>query len=387
MNELPIKLSQNSYRNFREDPPRIPFCYVFLDYIGPINVKFDDHVSKTYLLITTCLWTRAISLEICFSADTTEFLRVLQMHVCKHGMFSLCLSDLGSQITSGTRLISEFLNDTPCINYFNEHGIERVTFEQYPKGNSSLGSLVETLVKQTKLLIIKSIGKTILHYPEYQLLICKTNHILNRRPIAFKESLRESNTNLLPEPITPEHLLYGREIPSVNIIPALQADYGDEYDESPEVVRREYEKLRSVMEKMTELYHGEFLAQLISQSTDKRDRYKPVTHKIISPGDVVLLVEPLTKRSNYPLGIVKEVNVNTLGEVTSAKVLKGKNGELVFRHATTIIPLLGKEVQDEDSLPTVPPLPDPIPVERPPLRRTAKVARDKITSQYRDGNI
>ena len=40
------------------------------------------------------------------------------------------------------------------------------------------------------------------------------------------------------------------------------------------------------------------------------------------------------------MGIVREIRKNALGEVTSALVMKGKNREKVFRHATSIIPLL-----------------------------------------------
>ncbi|XP_068219223.1 LOW QUALITY PROTEIN: uncharacterized protein [Palaemon carinicauda] len=73
---------------------------------------------------------------------------------------------------------------------------------------------------------------------------------------------------------------------------------------------------------------------------DKTDRYKPVTHKIIEAGDIVLLKDPHTKALNYPLGIVKGVVKNDLGEVTNAQILKGKSGEVVKRHVTSLIPLL-----------------------------------------------
>ena len=155
MNEPPLKLSQNSYREFRSDPPQIPFRSIFIDYIGHINVRFDGKIKKSWILIVTCLWSRAISLQICYSANTSEFLRAMQLHVYKHGLFSSCMSDLGSQISAGSKIISEFLSDNCCREYFDEQGINRVSFEQYPKGNSSLGSLIEVLVKQTKQLLFK----------------------------------------------------------------------------------------------------------------------------------------------------------------------------------------------------------------------------------------
>ena len=337
VNETPIKLSQNSYRDFRENPPKSPFSSIFLDFLGPVNVKYDGNVRKTYVLVITCLWSRAVSLGICVTAETREFLRVLQMHVYNYGMFSSCLSDLGSQITAGATIIKNFLNDNLTEAYFKEHNVTSIKFDHYPKGNSSLGSLVEVMVKQTKHLLVKSIGKNILTFEEFQLLIQKTNHILNRRPLTFKESLRETSTTDLPEPITPEHLIFGRELLSVNIIPALQPEFGEDYSDSD--VRTEYSKLRSVINKQNKIYNSEFIAQLVSQSTDKQHRYKPISHKVIKPGDLVLLVEPNTKRSNYPMGKVVDVTINSIEEVTEAKVLKS-NGEIVKRHSTSIIPII-----------------------------------------------
>ena len=132
VNELPIKTSQNCYRDFRSDPPQIPFRTVFLDYIGPVNVRFDGEIRKTWILIITCLYSRAVSLEICFSADTCEFLRCIQMHIYKFGMFSLCVSDLGSQISSGTDIMARFLDDRDCREYFSEHGIEKLCVRAKP---------------------------------------------------------------------------------------------------------------------------------------------------------------------------------------------------------------------------------------------------------------
>lgn len=88
LNERPVKLNQNSYREFRTDPPKLPFSSIFLDYIGPINVRMCGTVKKVWLMIITCLWSRAVSLQVCFSADTKEFLRAMQTYIYEYGIFS-----------------------------------------------------------------------------------------------------------------------------------------------------------------------------------------------------------------------------------------------------------------------------------------------------------
>ena len=98
------------------------------------------------------------------------------------------------------------------------HNIESFSFSHYYKGHSQLGSLVESLVKQCKHFIFKSIRKNVLTFTDFAFLINKTIHLINRRLIAFKYNLQSSN--LMDEldvssPITPELLLRGYYLPSV----------------------------------------------------------------------------------------------------------------------------------------------------------------------------
>lgn len=383
VNERPVKLSQNSYRDFRSNPGKVPFSTVFLDYIGPINVKFEDKVKKVWLLLTMCMFTRAISLQICLSADTAEFLRCLQMHIYKNGMFHFCLSDLGSQVTAGTKIITDFLVDDDTKNFLSSRGIEKDTSEQYAKVNSSLGSVVESCVKQTKHLIVKSIGRLILGYAEFQLLIAKVEHVINRRPIAFREILRNNKGEYdIPDAITPEMLLHGRELLSLNIIPQMQPAYDDEFVPCPDNFKKIFFKARKANSELNNLYHGEFLHQLTSKAVDKKDRYKPVLHKQLEVGDIVLLVTPNTKQHNYPMGVVRKTNVNSLGEVSFAVVFKGGSREEVVRHASSLILLL-KTDDDNRSLEPLAISDDeliPSDVCVRPQRRAAEIAREKISA-------
>ena len=88
------------------------------------------------------------------------------------------------------------------------------------------------------------------------------------------------------------------------------------------------------------MYPSEFLNTLVSQAVNIKDRYKPIKHKFLKVGDIVLIKEIHCKPSQYPMGIVKQVLENSLGEVTGAMVLKGKNREVVKRHSSSLIFLL-----------------------------------------------
>ena len=298
-----------------------------------------------YLLIFTCLWSRAINLVICKDLTVQSFMRAFQIHIFSHGLAERVYSDLGTQIVAGATAISDFLKDAQTKVFFHENNVNPVSFNQYFKGCNKLGGLVESCVKLVKRLLFGSIRNLILSHEDFEFLICQVIHLVNRRPVAFKEYVDKADPNL-PSPITPEMLLNGQELLSLNVIPSLQPASDDDPDWSPlinnpaEHVRDSYSKLRKARSYLNSTYHEQFVTQLMKQATDVKNRYKPKIHFPLELNDVVLLKEPMLKPSNYPMGIVTKVIENDMGEVTAVEVRKGTNRETVKRHVTSVIPLL-----------------------------------------------
>ena len=325
----------------------MPFSNVFVDYIGPFNVKQGNETKKVWLLCITCTWSRAINLKVCNNLSVNEYLRAFQLHTFEFGIPQLCISDPGSQLVAGGNIISSFLNDPDVALFFESNNMKSIKFQQFFKGHSELGSLVESCVKMVKKLIYSAVKSWVLSHHDFHFLVCNTVHLANKRPIAFKEALRQSDADSCPEPITPEMLIRGYEQVSLNLIPELQEVPENDplwkaNDRPSTAIKDEYLKLRKVRHNLIEAYQNEFLKTLVAQAVDRKDRYYPVCHQQLSIGDIVLIKEPNTKTINFPLGIIKEIEVNDLGETTGAVILKGKTQELVKRHVTTLIPYLRK---------------------------------------------
>ena len=340
-NAKPIQCNQNAYKEWRVEPPNIPYSYVFMDYIGPFEVKENKVKKKVWILCLTCLWSRAVNLKMCYDFSVAEFLRAFQLHCFEWGLPMFCMSDLGSQIVAGSKIIRDFLKDSETQIYFAEKGVKPITFQQFAKGKSELGSLVESCVKQVKKLIYSSIRKNVLEMKQFDFLVHEITHLINRRPVAFKEGLGDIN---MPSPITPELITKGYELMSINVIPELQpVDLDPEWSSDSSLsINDNYCKLRNIRKILKEKYRDEFLVNLISQATDIKGRYKPKLHKPLKIGDIVLIKDENTKSYNLPLGIVKQIEVNSLGEVTNALLKKGKTGELTIRHVTNLIPMLSE---------------------------------------------
>ena len=282
-NARTLKLNQSDYKDWRIDPSSIPYSDVFIDHMGPFKVRDDTIRYKVYVLVITCLYTRAINLKICRDLSTETFLRSFQMHTFEWGLPRRVFSDLGSSLVAGANTIKSMFNDVAFNDYFVENNIKAPEFEHYYKGCSSLGSVVEICVKLTKRLIHASIKNNALSFSDFEFLIGEVVHIVNRRPVAFQECVRDFSGINVTDPLTPEQLLHGYRLPSANVIPALE-DYTDadgvsDPDFDPAVkVSDMAAQLRKVRNNLRTVYNSEFVPKLIEQATNRQSRYKPVKH-------------------------------------------------------------------------------------------------------------
>jgi len=294
------------------------------------------------------MWSRAINLKICIDLSTTEFLRALQLHCFQYGLPQLCITDLGTQLTHGGKIITDFLNEAEVSAYFAENSVECPKFEHYFKGCSQLGGMVEVMVKMVKRLIFGSIKNNVLPLRQFEYLVEQVVHLCNKRPVAFKDSLRDSEINI-PESISPEKLIHGYDLVSVNLIPDLQPRPDDpDFSLSPiDKITDSYDKLRRVRNNLIDLYNEEFVATLVSQAVDRRSRYKPVNAVELCVGDIVLIKESNMKPQSYPMAMVNRVHRNEVGTVTHVEVRKGSTREINKRHVTAVIPLL--QLGNDDS--------------------------------------
>ena len=100
--------------------------------------------------------------------------------------------------------VGSFIDDYETKNFLKENGINKVEFHQYFKGASQLGSIVESCVKLTKRLLFGAIKNYVLKPRDFEFTVAKTVNILNKRPVAFKEVLRDNSSDEIPEVITPK---------------------------------------------------------------------------------------------------------------------------------------------------------------------------------------
>ena len=386
VNARAIKTNQSFYRDFRENPPNIPFRYIFIDHFGPYKVKDENETKKVWVLCITCLWSRAVNLKICHNMSVNEFLRTLQLHIYDYGIPEKVFSDLGSQIVAGGNVISDMLKKPSCKEFFDINSMKSTEFIQYFKGNHELGSLVESCVKLSKRLINGSIRNSVLKIPEFELIIAQSVHLANKRPICFKDGLRSTDVmEEIPAPITPELLIKGYDTPSINILPEGRS--GEEFhiwsnrNENLRSLSLSSDKLKTARENLKKIYHEEFLQNLVAQAVAKNNQFMPVRHEQLKVGDIVLLKEDLTKSTNYPMARVKRIFRNDLEEVTSVEAVKS-NKETVKRHVASVIPYMSLGDNDEPVQLNQRESKNLQDIPNRPNREAAKMCRKRISELY-----
>ena len=119
-------------------------------------------------------------------------------------------------------MILTFLNDFENKTYFELNGIELVSFQHYAKGNSSLGALIESQVKQVKHLFLKYIQTSALDYFYFEYIIEKPINLINKRPIVLKAELWSENRDKVSISITLETVLRSYESVGINVVLTLQ---------------------------------------------------------------------------------------------------------------------------------------------------------------------
>ena len=350
----PVNFNQNSYKDYHINASDIPFRRIALDHIGPFVVKNDHNENiKVYILILTCLYTRAVNLLLCKYINTECFLNAFQLHVLEHGIPEIVISDNGSPLTSSFPIICNFLSSHEVKEYLNSRNIKFLEHLPYPANASFLGGIVESLVKQVKIMINVSIGRNIITCDQFYYLMKECTILVNKRPIACERNLSNSSSDYF-NVISPEKLLKGFDIPSIVIAPHLHFEdlpkddsiWSDDMNTLNEKLIKSYKQLQNIRCKLSRNYFDEFLQNMRDQSSSKPGQYKNKNPVNISVNDLIAVKQQFTKPFSYPIGLVTDIERNSLNEIVAVSLRK-TNGEIIRRHISDVILLESNSLSTE----------------------------------------
>jgi hypothetical protein len=287
-----------------------PFTIVSMDFAGPFKALLCRKVLKLYLLVCVCQQSKACHLELTMGMDAESLILAIERIVGRRGTIDKVHSDNGGNFAHTGKLLTpdeEELNSTlkevewkkVQEETSGESGIKEWTFSQplNPEGNG----LAEAHIKLAKKALETRWKKHTLQYEQFQTLVIKAENKINSRPIGGVTSTDDPNRNFM----TPNHFLYGMK--GSTVIPVMRQDKA--------VIHKDrWEELLKI--------HGEFESEYGKMIiSDMHSREKWTRPQIdLQVNQSVLMINPMSKRSDWALGRVTETFPGSDGAIRNADV-------------------------------------------------------------------
>uniref|UniRef100_A0A7E4ZZU5 Integrase catalytic domain-containing protein n=1 Tax=Panagrellus redivivus TaxID=6233 RepID=A0A7E4ZZU5_PANRE len=163
------------------------FQHVGIDYAGPFTVKLQtDDINKTlkcYICLLTCMSTRAIHLEVVYSASTASFVQALRRFIARRGGPPKTItSDNGSQFKAAASIpeLRTFEKDREVADFSTNEGIQWIFITERAPWK---GGFYERLIGLTKTALKAAIGRTRPTFEEFSTYVTEAEVKVNKRPL------------------------------------------------------------------------------------------------------------------------------------------------------------------------------------------------------------
>ena len=277
-----------------------PFEHCGLDYCGPFYVKKYRKTEKRYVLLITCLASRAIHLEMAGSLETDCFLMALRRFVARRGHPVSITSDNGTNFVSGERELRETLRSMDQARISDEMSSRSIQWTFLPPTASHMGGVWERLVASVKRALRTVLGPHCVSEDVLHTALTEVEHMLNSRPLTYASGDARD-----PDPLTPNHFLLG--MPQAAVSPGA-------FTAREVMSRSKWRQSQALVDQLWRRWQREYLPLLLPRKKWNNE----VTN--IAEGDVVLMAEETSPRGLWPLARVIEVVPGEDGRVRSVKV-------------------------------------------------------------------
>jgi len=257
-----------------------PFQFTGLDYLGPI-VTLTNH-KKLYILLLTCMQTRAIHLECTLSLNLTDLCKALTRFFSRRGVPQQLRSDNARTFKAASQLLS-----SPRLSWvFN---VELAPWT---------GGCWERLVRSVKTCLRTSLSNFKKDLPDIESLVCYIESVINSRPLTY--STGNDQTVL---PLCPNNFIH----------PCYNADTTCNTNHTHNTILKAMQCNKAIIHKFWKRWQREYITLLNKNPSSKRGSK-------IEIGDVMVLNEGPIKGTR-PLVRVVELLRGRDQKVRAVKIL------------------------------------------------------------------
>ena len=293
------------------------FKNIGVDYAGPLHVRNiygnDKQMYKAWIVIITCASTRAICLDLVPDCSAATFILSFKRFISRRGVPSLVISDNGTQFASEQ---TQLFTLTKGIKW---------------KFNLPLapwwGGIFERMVRTTKRCLKKVLGNARINFDEMLTLLFEIEMVINNRPLTF---IYEDPGSV---PLTPNHLLFGRNL-------NIQASDCD--NENNEVIEIDLHKRHKAVSFILNCYIKRWKHEYLTELREFHKSKKGASEPLISVGDVVIIHDENKVRSLWPVGIVENIipsNDGAIRGVSVRHITESGRSNVIKRPVNKLYPL------------------------------------------------
>ena len=292
----PLEQQMAAIPEYRFEKPLHAFSKTGLDFAGPFSIKQGRAKQrlKSYILVFTCLQTRAVHLEATLDQSTASVMNALSRFVDMRGLPDEILSDNWKSFTSPNKELEKWVQDLD-EGLLIRQVYANVNWRFTPPYGPHHGGIYETMVKATKRALDDLYVEEDLTMDEFRTAVSRIAALLNCRPIA-KVKVENAMTTL-----TPNHFLIGKLGGAVST---------DDLEQPSERWKR--------VHALTDQFWKQFLLEYIPQLS-KRDKWK-TERSNLEVGEVVLQLDPDAPRGQWKMAVVEEVHPGPDGKVRRCKI-------------------------------------------------------------------
>ena len=298
----------------------IPFHVSGVDVFGEFNLTQGRRPKKRWVLLLTCLTTRAVALYPLKDMSLSTTINALVKFNSQFPALKKLVSDNGTNFKGANREMKEAIagwNKEELTDRLADIGID---WQFGPAKCGHFGGSWERLIQVVKKCLYACIGKKVIDIDTFDTICAGVMGCVNRRP------LTKAGANISePLVLSPAHFLYPHNF--VNSAPSICPPIRDGNH-----LRSSWNQTRILLDDFFQRFKTEYVTSLL-------ERKKWTTSTLnVRVGDLALLVEDLCPREKWRVCRITEIVEEDDNRIRRVK-LRDSNGTMFDRHVNAIVTL------------------------------------------------
>ena len=277
--------------------PSPAFSHIGVDTFGPFTVKERRSEIKRWCIIFTCMYSRAIHIEVVNDLSTDSFLQALRCLECIRGPVSTVFSDCGTNFIGANTQLNKMLSESE-----DQLSAKRINFKTNTPGGSHQGGVWERIIRSIKAIFNQMAPKylTRLDTAGLRSTMLEITDIINNKPLTADSIDYPSEHLITPNQLLP--LKSGQRLPPPGNLMDSNVYGTSMYRRSQRFAEEYWKNWR------------DYLA-----SIERRSKWKTAARNV-EVGDIVTIIEENATRNDWKMGTVVDVKKGEDGLVRSASV-------------------------------------------------------------------